>query len=105
VKANGRFTYDHRFLLKALASHNEQWSTIDITLWNITFPKRLFRVVHLQTLLKGHDTNINTNQSTCTGTKTLMDAVSPLAISSTHATEVSTTPELKTRTTKSVSVL
>ena len=35
----GRWTiYDRRFHLKASASHTKQWSTIDITIWNTTFP-------------------------------------------------------------------
>ena len=41
----------------------------------------------LQTLLKGHDTNINTNQSAWTGMKTQTDALGPPAISSTYVTE------------------
>jgi len=32
--------YDHRFRLKALASRTRQWSTIDITIWNMAFPDR-----------------------------------------------------------------
>ena len=32
--------YDCRFRLKASASRNEHWSTIDITLWNMTFPEK-----------------------------------------------------------------
>jgi len=32
--------YDRRFRLKASASHTEQWSTIDVTLWNMTFPEK-----------------------------------------------------------------
>ena len=33
-------TYDRRFRLKASASNLKQWSTIDITIWNTTFPER-----------------------------------------------------------------
>jgi len=32
--------YDRRFHLKASASHIDQWSAIDLTLWNMTFPER-----------------------------------------------------------------
>jgi len=32
-------TYDRRFRLKASASNNKEWSTIDITIWNTTFPE------------------------------------------------------------------
>ena len=32
--------YDRCFHLKASASRNEQWSVIDITLWNMTFPEK-----------------------------------------------------------------
>ena len=32
--------YDRRFRLKASASQNAQWSVIDVTLWNMTFPER-----------------------------------------------------------------
>ena len=35
--------YDRRFHLKASASHNEQWSTIDVTIWNMTFPDRAIK--------------------------------------------------------------
>ena len=35
--------YDCRFRLKASASHNEQWSTIDVTIWNMTFPDRAIK--------------------------------------------------------------
>jgi len=33
-------TYDRRFRLKASASNLKQWATIDITIWNTTFPER-----------------------------------------------------------------
>ena len=33
-------TYDCCFCLKASASNLKQWSTIDITIWNTTFPER-----------------------------------------------------------------
>ena len=36
-------TYDCRFRLKASASNLKQWSTIDITIWNTTFPERAIR--------------------------------------------------------------
>ena len=36
-------TLDRRFCLKASASNLKQWSTIDITIWNTTFPERTIR--------------------------------------------------------------
>ena len=40
----GRWTiYDHHFCLKASASHTKQWSVIDITIWNTTFPDRAIK--------------------------------------------------------------
>ena len=33
-------TYDHRFRLKASASRISQWSVIDVTIWNMTFPEK-----------------------------------------------------------------
>lgn len=36
-------TYDRRFRLKASASNLKQWATIDITIWNTTFPERAIR--------------------------------------------------------------
>jgi len=36
-------TYDCRFRLKASASNIKQWATIDITIWNTTFPDRTIR--------------------------------------------------------------
>jgi len=33
-------TYNRRFCLKASASHIDQWSAIDATLWNMNFPER-----------------------------------------------------------------
>ena len=36
-------TYDCCFHLKASASNLKQWSTIDITIWNTTFPERAIR--------------------------------------------------------------
>ena len=41
-------TYDHRFRLKASASNTKEWSAIDITIWNTTFPERAIRVYHSQ---------------------------------------------------------
>ena len=35
--------YDRRFRLKASASRTRQWSTIDITIWNMTFPDRAIK--------------------------------------------------------------
>ena len=35
--------YDRRFRLKASASHTKQWSTVDITIWNMTFPDRAIK--------------------------------------------------------------
>ena len=32
--------YDCRFRLKASASHISQWSVIDVTIWNMTFPEK-----------------------------------------------------------------
>ena len=36
-------TYNRCFRLKASASNLKQWSTIDITIWNTTFPERAIR--------------------------------------------------------------
>ena len=33
-------TYDRRFCLKASASRISQWSVIDVTIWNMTFPEK-----------------------------------------------------------------
>ena len=35
--------YDRCFWLKASASRTRQWSTIDITIWNVAFPDRAIR--------------------------------------------------------------
>ena len=35
--------YDRCFCLKASASHTKQWSTVDITIWNMTFPDRAIK--------------------------------------------------------------
>ena len=41
-------TYDRRFRLKASASNATEWSTIDITIWNTTFPERAIYGYHSQ---------------------------------------------------------
>jgi len=33
-------TYDRHFHLKASAIHTKQWSTIDVTIWNMTFSEK-----------------------------------------------------------------
>ena len=40
----GQWTiYDRRFCLKASVSHTKQWSIIDTTIWNMTFPDRAIK--------------------------------------------------------------
>jgi len=77
--------YDRRFCLKASASHIDQWSAIDVTLWNTTFPERAIQnrqspgsaPTHtLQTLLNGY----NSNQSAWIGMKTLEMFSFPLSL-------------------------
>ena len=41
-------TYDCCFRLKASASPKKQWSNIDITIWNVTFPERAIKGHQLQ---------------------------------------------------------
>jgi len=41
-------TYDRRLRLKVSASNATEWSTIDITIWNTTFPERAIYGYHSQ---------------------------------------------------------
>ena len=53
--------YDHRFPLKASATRTKQWSVIDITIWNTTFPDRAIRR-HQAQGLNIHPTPLNHSQ-------------------------------------------
>ena len=106
-------TYDCRFRLKASASHVSQWSVIDVTIWNMTFPKKAIQCHQpqrsapynpyiFQTLLNGHSAKIN--QSIWTGMTAQMVAPRLPATTNTYVIIVSTTLELRTSTTKLPSV-
>ena len=53
--------YDRRFRLKASAFRTKQWSVIDITIWNTTFPDRAIRRYQAQGL-NIHPTPLNHSQ-------------------------------------------
>ena len=98
--------YDRRFRLKASASHTEQWSTIGVTLWNVTFPKK---AIHNRSSAGSPSYMASSsrpqhqyhNQSTCLDWNENPSGCSHSpADSGTYTTVVSITPEQEIRTTR-----
>ena len=59
--------YDHHFCLKASASYISQWSVIDVTIWNMTFPEKAIQchqICPLQPILSKSSPTATARKST-----------------------------------------
>ena len=105
--------YDCHFHLKTSTSNLKEWSTIDITNWNTTFPERVTQIHQPQGLRPYHQSSSNYSQRSIRRNQHLprqpiawIGMTAPMVASEcpaamhAYAIDVSTTLELQTGTTK-----